>query len=82
MCSTLTPNSSNHVFETFLKLSKNKNLSQNLHKYKHNANHIGNLKISSSHITKKKKNELSFKNILLNSIYQKYCNCNIYSKIY
>ena len=60
MCSTLTPNSSNHVFEIFLKLSKNKNLSQNLYKYKHNANHIGNLKFSSSHITKKKKIELSF----------------------
>ena len=54
MCSTLTPNSSNHVFETFLKLSKYKNLSQNLYKYKHNVNHVGNLKFSSSHITKKK----------------------------
>ena len=61
------------MFETFLKLSKYKNLSQNLYKYKQNANHVGNLKFSSSHIIKK--NELSFINILFNSIYQKYCNC-------
>ena len=69
------------MFETFLKLSKYKNLSQNLYKYKQNANHVGNLKFSSSHITKQKMN-LVLLIFYLTQYIKNIVTVNIYSKIY